>query len=735
MLMAPAATWVLSAEPPLLGSALNPYQVPMASSAIIVDGVLDESAWDDALQLELPYETWPAYNIPAPVRTTVMLTYDLQMFYVAVRAHDPDPSLIQAHLSDHDSISGDDQFGIEMDTFNDERRAYNFFINPLGIQEDSVAIDGSFDFSWDAIWEAKTQLQPWGYSAEIAIPFSSIRFQSVDGPQVWGFNAERALVRDRQYWVGAVAKDRDNACRWCQMLKIEGFEGVSPGNSLELIPALTATDTAVRTDPSSGSMERLGEKVDGALTAHWGMTRNLTLSGTLKPDFSQVEADALQLDVNQPFALFYPEKRPFFSEGSDFFRTPINLVHTRTMREPLWGLKLAGKVKTHTLGVYVVEDQVTNLLLPGSRGSKGISLDGDSLSAVFRYKKEYGSRLAIGALITDRNGGEYFNRVVGLDAAFRASDADTFVAQIMRSSTSYPDEVASRLGQPAGTFLDDLVHLRYYHETQNLGWWGAYDQIGDGFRADLGFVPRVGFRELGAGFHYRWWAPSGRWWSRLELGGDAESSKDDRGNLLRSDAGMWFEYLGTLHSRLFIGSWWGREGYAGQEFEYQDVQISLSMRPVNSLELKISTRLGDQVDYLNARPGYRVRIAPQLVWRATRRLAFDVQGISESMEVDGRRFYDATIAQGAVVHQFSPNSFVRGILQHVDHDYQEGPGVKIVTPEDARSLFLQLLYSYKLNPRSVLFLGYSERSVAGPGNDLIKADRTFFLKIGYSLSL
>jgi hypothetical protein len=552
---------------------------------------------------------------------------------------------------------------------------------------------------------------------------------------VWGFNAERARVRDKQYWVGAIPIDRNNSCRWCQLLKIEGFEDVKPGKNLELIPAVTMTDTSSRSDFPSGELERGSTEVAGALSAHWSMTTGLTVSGTLNPDFSHVEADALQLDINEPFALLYEEKRPFFSEGADFFQTHMRIVHTRTMRDPVWGLKLGGKEQAHTLGAYVVEDDVTNLLFPATRSSVGTSLDESNISAVLRYAKDFGSHSTLGGIVTSREGTDYFNRAAGVDAIFRVNEADTVVAQAMTSSTRYPDPVAEEFDQPYGNFQGNGLSLGYEHRTRKSNWRANYERFDDEFRADLGFIPQVGFHEAKVNFSYQWWAPTGSWWSRFEVGCDGESGADKERETLRRDAGVWFQYKGTLHSSLFVGAWRGIEGFRGREFDFIDVAIEGVLRPLNDFTLVLNSQVGDQIDYRNARLGKSLRLVPRILWNANRHLAIDLRSAFERMDVDGRRYYTAAIGRAKVTYHFNDRSFVHAILQYVDYDYRDAWSSGVDVPDDTQSFSIQLLYSYKLNPRSMLFAGYSESSFGGSRYVLTKANRTLFVKVGYSLSL
>ncbi len=423
-------------------AATPPHRIPLLEAQINLDGELAEPAWESAWRWEVRYEVKPGENTPAPVRTEVLVFHDLTHLYVGFRAFDPDPSKIRAHLSDRDAAWADDWVGVVLDTFNDERRDYLLVVNPLGVQMDDIENESGAT-AWDGIWASSASIQPWGWSAEIVVPFSTLRFQRSAEPQVWGFDAIRGYSRDTFHQMGAFPRDRSNNCYLCQSLKITGFAGASPGRNLEVVPTLTASRTDVREELPDGPLVEGDLESELGVTARWGMTPNLTLSGAVNPDFSQVEADARQLDINEPFALFYDEKRPFFMEGADYFDTPLDAVYTRMIRDPAWGLKLTGKEGPHTVGGYVVQDDVTNIIIPGSQSSDGASLHADNLSTVLRYEHDIGNRHTLGALITDREGDDYFNRVAGLDGDFRISEQDQISLQILGSSTRYPGDVAA----------------------------------------------------------------------------------------------------------------------------------------------------------------------------------------------------------------------------------------------------------------------------------------------------
>jgi hypothetical protein len=354
------------------------------------------------------------------------------------------------------------------------------------VQRDGLETIGG-DISWDAIWASAGRIHDQGYTVEIAIPFSSLQFQRSTGPQVWGLDISRWYPRSQRHRLGLVPIDRNNNSYQNQFMKIRGFVGIKPGRNIEVVPTLTGINTDARADLPDGDFANVTRKLDPGVTVKWGATANLTFSGTVNPDFSQVEADSRQLDINQPFALFYQEKRPFFTEGADFFSSPFRVIYTRTLRNPVWGLKLSGKEGANTVGAYYVRDDLTNLIFPGSQGSGADSLRQESSALVLRYKRDLGNKYTLGALFTGRSGDDYFNRVYGFDGQARFTNRDKVTFQFLGSSTRYPGDVAARFSQPAAAFSGRALQLEYDHQARNLNFWVGYEDVGDLFRADLGY--------------------------------------------------------------------------------------------------------------------------------------------------------------------------------------------------------------------------------------------------------
>ena len=708
-----------------------PYTIPSTDTPVRIDGVLDDSAWENALELELKYETSPGDNAEPPVETFVLLAYDRSHLYVAFRCLDPDPSSIRARLSDRDHDYGDDFVGVILDTFNDERRSFFLWSNPFGVQEDAIFTWDDYDITWDAIYSSAGKITEWGYAVEFSVPFSSLRFQRSDGTQVWGFDAWRNYPRSVMHRITLAPRDRDNNCFFCQISKIEGFEGVSPGRNVEISPTVTAVRTDARSSIPNGDFEKQDSSAEVGVTARWGVTPNLTLSGAANPDFSQVEADALQLDINEPFALSYNEKRPFFTEGADFFNTPFSAVYTRSIRDPQWGLKLSGKEGGNAIGAYLLRDDLTNLIFPGSQGSSATSLAIESTAAVARFRRDVWNNSTLGVLMTDREGDDYHNRLLGFDGRLRFTAADQAYFQFLGSNTRYPGEVAGRFAQPEGDFSDTAWQADFEHVTRSYYGYVNYREIGKDFRADLGFMPQVGIKraEIGAGYLRR--GDSDDFITNLELTVNWDRTRESNDDPIEEEWESSFFIQMPMQSalNLFYGI---RDRYYNSAQFYQAFQgFYYQIRPSSSLWLGLYSRYDDRIDFAHTRAGKGVEWSPEVSLNLGRNLRFNLQYEANQLAIDGDRLFLANTIDSTFIYQLNVRTFLRAVVQFVDIRRNQDLYAATVEPV-TKDLFTQLLFSYKINPQTVLFLGYSDNYLATEDFSLTRTDRTFFVKIGYA---
>jgi Domain of unknown function (DUF5916)/Carbohydrate family 9 binding domain-like len=711
-----------------------PHKIPQVSSKVKIDGVLDDKAWEQAVVLTLNYEVEPGENIAPPVKTEVMLVYGEKHLYAGFRVYDPNPEKIRAHVTDRDNIWNDDHVGIVLDTFNDSRLTHNFYCNPLGVQADQMSTLTSDAESWDAIWNSAGRINKEGYCVEMAIPFTSLRFQGKKGDQVWGIDAVRSYPRLVTHTIGLFPRDRSNNCYMCQADKVVGFSGAKPGNNLEFDPTLSTILTQEREQFPDGKFIDAQKKVEPGLTARWSFTPNLTLNAAINPDFSQVEADNAQLDINTQFALYYPEKRPFFMEGSNIFESQFTPVYTRTVADPEWGIKLSGKEKKHSIAMFTARDTITNLILPTSQSSRLISLNMNNLSTALRYRYDVGRSSNVGIFITNREGEDYFNRLVGIDADIRLTKTDRIAVQYLGSQTRYPGEVASQYNQPDDKFSGGALDVFLTHNTQNVLAYGHYQDIAPNFRSDVGFFEQTGTKLYDVGAAYSWRKSPGHWFTTIQVGGQYfRLIEQDNQPLLRYFEGFIY-YYGPLQSWVRLRANFGKRNYFGKEFKDNNVNITITGRPTGNLFIGLAGNYGDRADFVNVREGKRLRLNLHLEYNMGRHFYLKFDHVYESLKVEGGRLYNANLTNLSASYQFSRRAFLRAILQYADYNYNSE---LYLNPRDPQynHLFSQILFSYKINPRTVLFLGYSDDSLGFSYIPLTQNNRTFFMKIGYALVL
>lgn len=707
------------------------FKVEPTTESIAIDGKLTEAVWQKPATFTLDYETNPGDNTKAPVNTEMWVTYDHSNVYVAARAQDPHPDSIRARLTDRDRAFQDDFVGVVLDTFNDERRAFEFFVNPLGVQMDLSQSDvtGNEDDSWDAIWNSAGRVTEAGYEVEIAIPFSSLRFPPTEGIGTWGIDALRIYPRDQRYRIGLNQLPRGRSCYLCNESKLEGFNTIKPGKNIELDPTLTAQQNENRPDPDHDfSKDRSAEP---GLTARWGVTPGITLNGALNPDFSQVEADAAQLSVNTQFAIFYPEKRPFFLEGADLFDTKIQAIYTRDIADPAWGVKISGKENKSAFGGIVARDDQTNFIFPASQSTNLGSLPDSNTSSIFRYRYDLGSGSTAGGIFTSREGSDYHNRVIGGDTLLRWADEAVRV-EFLGSSTAYPERIQQDFNQPSGSLTGTSIRAVYQHSVRTWNGFIQYQAADDDFRADLGFIPQVGYHK-GYGFYEHYWFSDNNehWWRKWTLGSETTWTYDRQGNPLQQQVAPYL-YINAAHeffTNVYLAL--GPSFYQSKRFDRNFVNQYIEMRPSSLFYWTLEYRIGQEIDYENAQQGSIVRLIPGVRFDLGRHLRLEYYDTVERLNVDGGRLFLANVAEVRSTYQINTRTFVRAISQLFT--VSRNPALySYPVGDNDQQWFNQFLFAYKVNPQVVLFLGYSDNYSNAPTHDLAQMNRALFFKLGYA---
>jgi hypothetical protein len=683
-------------------TAAQPLEVRPAASPVHVDGRLAEAAWSTATPIPVAFEWYPSDNTAAPVATEALVTYDERNLYVAFRASDPQPDRIRARFHERDAATEDDLVGFYLDPFNDERRAYQFRVNPLGVQIDAINsdVEGTEDFSWDGIWESAGELTADGYVVEVAVPLQQLRIPSGTGPQTWGFLAIREWPRDVSHRLRSVRTDQNRDCLVCQFHDLRGFETRAGGRNIEVTPTLTASNA---------------DALDAGLSARWSITPGTSLQATLNPDFSQVEADAAQLDVNTRFALYFPERRPFFVEAADFFETRLPLVFTRTIADPSAGLKLTGKSGPHLYGLLLARDEITNLLLPSAESSRDFSLARRSTSAFARYRAELGQSATAGGLVSSRRGVDYENTVVAADGYYRATERDSLRLQVAGSRTAYPGAVIEAEDQPAGTFSGHALRSSYNHTDRLWTWLADYSELAPGFRADSGFVSQVGVRTGYAAVERRIRGGEGRWFRNLfvSAGGDATREFDGAWNEWGADLGA--TYQGPWQSEISFNLAPNQEYYRGRTYHNFRHSISGSIQATRDVALGLSVNAGEAIDFTNEQPADFVTVTPSATVNLGRRVRAELDYAYQQFQTPaGDEIFTVHLPQARLLVHFNRRTFARAVVQYETVDRPTDP---------SDDLFTQLLFSYRVNPQTVFLAGYS--------NDGIE-DAAVFAKVSYA---
>jgi hypothetical protein len=473
----------------------NPVRLVRFEKPPTIDGKLDDEVWKTAAVLKDFYQIQPGDNLIPENRTEVRLGYDMRFLYIAFHCFD-DPTKVRATVAKRDDIWNDDYVGILFDTFNDQRRAYEFDFNPLGVQADGIWTEGQGeDFSLDLVMESKGMVTTDGYTIEVAVPFKSLRYVS-GKDKLWGMHFWRRTKRLNNSLDMWIPLDRDKGSWLAQEGHLTGLDGISTERTLELIPSLTVSETGKR---KVTHFVNEPVKLDPGLTGKYSLTPTVTLDFAINPDFAQVESDQLVVTANQRFPIFFAEKRPFFLEGIDIFQTQIAAVHTRTIVDPDVAVKLSGKINRNTFGLMLASDNGPGNFSEEDRASAILSLadprnrliDKNASVGVLRLKRDIGkSDSFIGFLGTYRRFVDQYNELAGFDGRFRIDKQTTFSWQVLgtrsRNQFFFPEE---------GQTLDRRENGFIYAVDYNQGgrhFGHEFSMVGRTryYRADVGFNRR-----------------------------------------------------------------------------------------------------------------------------------------------------------------------------------------------------------------------------------------------------
>ncbi|MDH4035114.1 MAG: carbohydrate binding family 9 domain-containing protein, partial [candidate division Zixibacteria bacterium] len=606
---------------PIYNPTIN---IKTAPGEIKVDGYLNDPGWQGAAVADHFHENGPGDQIRPPVDTRAFITYNETHLFVSAVCYD-NPDDLRAALSRRDRYLGDN-IGFFFDTYGDAAWAYTLNVNPFGIQADALWSNGfGEDSMFDLVFESAGQVTDSGYQVEIAIPFASLRFPDKE-KQTWRVQFWRHHLRESHYSCVWSAVDRNEAIWPNTWGTMTGLENVTPGKGVEIIPAITASQAGALNIDTSGALSFDNDDADGdlSLSGKYSISSNMIVDATYNPDFSNVESDAFQIDVNSPTALSYPEKRPFFQEGSDLYRTQLSMVYTRSINEPDFAAKFTGRLGRTSVSYLGAHDQNSPFIIPFEETSSGLMIGGESYSNILRVRQTIGSGSQVGFLLTDRHwegGGS--GTTFGLDAVIRLHQRVTLRTQVAGSHTEEPDsslltehlsDVTFDNGKHTAAFDGEsfsgyATTGRVSYNSNNFYIGGGYTETGPTFRADNGWVTRNSRRSSSLNAQYQIRFDEGLV-ERLVLNMDAvriwNTDGHKKDEAIFSEVGVPLRYAQTwLELEYMIST----EDFGGTY--YDDIwnwSFSMSSQPSELLSFGGTISYGNQIAYSYQNMGRQTRL-------------------------------------------------------------------------------------------------------------------------------
>ena len=334
-------------------------------------------------------------------------------------------------------------------------------------------------------------------------------------------------------------------------------------------------------------------------------------------------------------------------------------------------------------------------------------------------------------MATDRESKDYYNRLLSIDGDIRITNSDRIQIQVMSSATQYSDSIVGEFEQEEGKIIDHFFAFEYDHNGRNWGWWLDFDDAGPGFRADLGFIPMVGFRNVEGGLNYTWYGKPGSWWTRFNLNSEFNYYEDYNRNPFLKNGSLTLSYSGPKQSNFRLTANRGRHLYNQKEFDLLSFNSNLGINLTGDIRLILSSTFGQHIDYTHTQPANRFRITPMLRLNIGKHLQMNLDHNYEKLNVEAGKLYTANISRVTTIYQFSSKIFLRAVLHYVDYNYNISNYTNKTDPLDKR-IFSQLLFSYKINPFTVFILGYSDNYRAGYEYNMTQANSTIFAKLSYA---
>ena len=687
-----------------------------------IDGALDDEAWT---QTPLALNEWISYQpnrgdkMPPQFRTDVRIAYDDRNIYFAFHCFDDDPAKIRTNISRRDSAFNDDWIAISLDSAGNGQSAYHLFVNPSGSQMDALNTSASGEqFDADLVWYSVGNVTSDGYIVEVQVPLQTLRFSGGERVRM-GIMFFRKISRTGISYSSPpmapgqwVFESNDNYL----------FNKLTPPRLLELLPSITY---GIRQDrDGSARWNPVDRDTDVGLNGKFGITSNITLDGTINPDFSQVESDSFQVEVNQRFPIFYSEKRPFFMEGMGLFNIagtggPSNMrtgVHTRRIINPFWGTKLTGTAGKTTFGVLNAWDDS-----PEDIGDRGDAIaDRNKLFTIARATYALRGADYLGAIFTDTEHAGRHNRVIGADVSIKFSAPQQLSATVLTSDTGTGASEDAR---------GSAAQLFYSVNTRRATFASQAEYFSRAFQMDTAFYNRTGFTAgwMFGEVHFYPKQGTGFWLQRVTPAVFVRRGHDELQDGNEGVVSTALNFAFTRQAHVSINHNRGLESWRGREFSTgRGISTFASAQVFRWLNVYGGFNKGREIHYDLVELGHSRSVSSGFTLQPNQHLSqsVDISNVRFERAATKERVFGLTIVNLRTTYQFDKHFLVRLLSQY------DSSRPRVLT---------DLLGSYEFVPGTVFHAGYGslfEKRAAPPGaldtsGRYLTVNRGLFFKASY----
>lgn len=686
-----------------------------------IDGDLSDSAWAQAAEIPLRFQWFPDDGSTPAVETRCRLMATPAALFLGCAAYDPSPDQIVAIRRDRDVSDVDDEITIAVDPFGDGGEAFMFGISASGVLSDAqLGRTTGFDGQWNAVWDGRSRRTAEGYSVELSIPFAALRMPASTHTITSRLVIERRYPRRHVYRFAATTLDRNERCFTCQGVAVVLPTTTRGGYGVLMQPTLVAA-----TQRESG--DALSElELGGAM--RWQATPSTRLSTTWNPDFSQVEADELDFEINRRFVLTFDERRPFFLEGREMLEGFGNLVFSRRVVDPRWGVRALNRGAAHSVALLMTQETSDTRIVPGPYSSSRVVGIGGAATAVGRFRILHGRSVNIGTTATTRVAEQSRNGVGALDADIQFGGRHRLRLVSAASTSRY--DIDSARSEPQG----GMAHARYDVESREWGTELSVRAISPDFRADAGLVQRVNVWGPELQLRRTFFGRDDGWFSVITASVDAQYLQTFAARLIDGKTGAALRWSGPFQSSAEMQVTNRHSAIDSVTYQHLQVEWAAAVRGHARWDAELEAAVGEEPDVDNARLG-RVR-AVRLAVALTPFDAVTIASVArhEQLSANATWVYRAAIGDLRLEVYPRPESRIRLTAQYSASRRNPAGGIVDGDPRRARMTF-QALLSQRLGTRALAFIGYVGSGSLADGAPRWPGGRSAFAKVAWDLTL